>query len=123
MHEQFQRWKEVLRVGGVLFLEFPNFLSLTNILHDPHYQLFGVSVLPKALAAWYVVRFRHRSKTYEVGYFPIAFMLKRQFSRLQMKVVWKNPDLKRDLGILNPFISFSRENTSSVSSMGIPKRQ
>jgi SAM-dependent methyltransferase len=65
----------VPRIGGVLYLSFPNLLSLRNALRDPHRILFGVTLLPVALARWYV-RLR-LGREYEVETLPVALSVAR----------------------------------------------
>ena len=90
----------VLKPGGVVYLVFPNYFSPQNFWRDPHYDLLGVSILPKALAGYYVTRIRRRSQHYDVGYFPIASILKERFRIANMKIIWQNPVMKRQLGVL-----------------------
>jgi 2-polyprenyl-3-methyl-5-hydroxy-6-metoxy-1,4-benzoquinol methylase len=101
----------VLRPGGLALVSFPNLLSPRNLLSDPHYQMFGVSVLPRSLGSWYVTHFRKRSLTYAVGRFPIASALKRAFGRRHLAVIWQNPRLRRSLGPLTPLVRLLRDNT------------
>jgi SAM-dependent methyltransferase len=60
----------VLRPGGVLYLSFPNLLSLRNAIRDPHYHLFGVTLLPIAWARRYT-RWR-LGREYEVEVLPVS---------------------------------------------------
>ena len=90
----------VLRPGGVAYLTFPNYWSPQNIREDPHYGLFGISILPAWLARFYVTRVRKKSTNYEVGIFPVASALRRLFRRYAMEVIWQNPILHRSLGLL-----------------------
>lgn len=65
----------VLKKGGVLYLSFPNLLSLRNVWSDPHYHLFGVTLLPLPLARWYT---RKRvGRNYDVEMLPIPPLLAR----------------------------------------------
>lgn len=50
----------VLRKGGLLYLAFPNLLSLDNACRDPHHFLPGLTLLPRPLAELYVQALRHR---------------------------------------------------------------
>lgn len=68
-------YARVLRPGGVLYLAFPNLLSIRNALRDPHYQLFGVTLLPLPLARWYT-RLR-RGKNYDVEILPVSPLIAR----------------------------------------------
>jgi 2-polyprenyl-3-methyl-5-hydroxy-6-metoxy-1,4-benzoquinol methylase len=46
----------VLRPSGLLYASMPNRFSILNLLSDPHYQVPGVGLMPRWLAAWYVVK-------------------------------------------------------------------
>lgn len=49
--------KEISRVlaeEGMLYLTVPNKIAIGNILSDPHYGLFGVSLLPHTLLHFYI---------------------------------------------------------------------
>lgn len=59
----------VLKKGGLLYLSFPNLLSLRNLFSDPHYKLFGVTVMPLSLATWYTRK--RRGSNYDVEILPI----------------------------------------------------
>jgi ubiquinone/menaquinone biosynthesis C-methylase UbiE len=59
----------VLKKGGLLYLSFPNLLSLRNLFSDPHYKLFGVTFMPLSLAAWYTRK--RRGSNYDVEILPI----------------------------------------------------
>jgi SAM-dependent methyltransferase len=63
----------VLRPGGVLWLNVPTRYHLPYIWREPHYNYFGIGLLPRALAAWYVARIRKAipsSDLYEVERLP-----------------------------------------------------
>lgn len=65
--------KRVLRPGGYLWLAAPTRYFRSNIWRDPHYGYFGISVLPRRQAAWYMVRVRRALPTlhhYEVERLP-----------------------------------------------------
>jgi SAM-dependent methyltransferase len=70
----------VLRPGGALYLTAPNRLAPYNCLRDPHFSLFGVSLMPRWLADWYVVRIRRRLSKYDVEQLPTLFSLERTFA-------------------------------------------
>jgi SAM-dependent methyltransferase len=54
-----------LRPGGVLCLWVPNSRAIQHVLSDPHYGLFGISLLPRSEALeYYQTRF---SEAYDVG--------------------------------------------------------
>lgn len=74
----------VLKKGGVLYLSFPNFLSLRNVWSDPHYHLFGVTLLPLPIARWYT---RKRvGKEYDVDILPMTMSIARLCARRGISV-------------------------------------
>lgn len=101
----------VLKPGGWAYFKFPNLLSLRNLLSDPHYSVFGASVLPPKFGAWYVVKLLRRSGTYEVGRFPIASNIIRLLRGLRIEVVAWWPAPQRKIGVLTPILRWYRLNT------------
>jgi 2-polyprenyl-3-methyl-5-hydroxy-6-metoxy-1,4-benzoquinol methylase len=51
-----QEVARVLRSGGLLYASMPNRYSILNLISDPHYQVPGVGLMPRWMAAWYVVK-------------------------------------------------------------------
>lgn len=76
----------VLAPGGVLYVQGPNRLSPKWLVSDPHYQMFGISVLPPALGRFYVTRVRKRPR-YDVGTFPVGAGVLRTLRRLGLEVI------------------------------------
>jgi 2-polyprenyl-3-methyl-5-hydroxy-6-metoxy-1,4-benzoquinol methylase len=60
---------QLLRPGGIVILTTTNRWALQNILADPHWKLFGVTLLPRVLAEVYVVRIRRILRRYDVTSF------------------------------------------------------
>lgn len=58
--------KEMLNPGGKIWLFTPNRFALANILHDPHYRLSGLTLMPNTWAAWYAVQIWRKTSEYEV---------------------------------------------------------
>ena len=56
----------LLRTDGFLFLDTPNKLSFLQLISDTHFCLFGISMLPRWLAEFYVVTVRRRHVRYDV---------------------------------------------------------
>ena len=57
----------ILQPGGFAFIATTNRGSIVTALNDPHYNLPGISLLPRATACWYVTRLMRVSPTYNVG--------------------------------------------------------
>lgn len=112
-HQNFvvREISRVLRRGGLAYVSFPSLLSPHNLISDPHYRLFGVSLFPRSIGAWYIMRLRKRSRSYAVGRFPITTAVKRSFGRHAIEVVWQNPVLRRSLGPLTPLVRLLRDNS------------
>lgn len=81
----------VLRPGGTLYLFGPNRLSPANLRADPHYQLFGVSVMPRWMGELYVTRVRSFPR-YEVGVLPVGSRVARWLRDDGMRVVHSPAD-------------------------------
>ena len=81
----------VLKPGGTLYLFGPNRLSLANLRADPHYQLFGVSVMPRWMGDLYVTRVRGFPR-YEVGVLPVGSVVARWLARDGLRVVHSAAD-------------------------------
>lgn len=82
----------VLKPSGILFMTAPNRFSWKHFCSDPHFGLFGISVLPHFLAAWYVTVLRKKSKNYYVGTFPIYTRTLSHLFRLGLHVFQTNFD-------------------------------
>ena len=104
----------VLRPGGLAYLSFPNLLSPDNFRRDPHYNLFGVSVMPPWLGRWYVVNLRQRALNFGVGYFPVASLLKHWLQQAGLTVVEQEPEMRRTFGTLTGLLRGIRTNTLAV---------
>ncbi len=76
-----QEISRVLKPGGIVVINAPNRLSPQLFRSDPHYQSFGVSVLPPSVGKWWVVKVRKLSKSYGVGTFPIYSLLVRKLRK------------------------------------------
>jgi 2-polyprenyl-3-methyl-5-hydroxy-6-metoxy-1,4-benzoquinol methylase len=66
----------MLNPGGILFMEIPNRECLSFVGADPHYNLFGITLLEPVDAMAYQKIFI--TTEYEVGdYYPLSFYLQR----------------------------------------------
>jgi ubiquinone/menaquinone biosynthesis C-methylase UbiE len=82
----------ILRPGGILYLVSPNKGSLLNILRDPHYRMFGVVLLPRAVGRFYVERVRRSRRPYWVNVIPTRRWLTRQASRSGISLDLRPPE-------------------------------
>jgi 2-polyprenyl-3-methyl-5-hydroxy-6-metoxy-1,4-benzoquinol methylase len=55
-----------LKSGGIIYLSAPNKISPYQIIHDDHYGLFGISLMPRRIAKWYVTKIRKATREYNV---------------------------------------------------------
>ena len=65
--------ERILQPGGYLWLAAPTRFLVANLWRDPHHGFFGISVLPRRSAAWYLARLRRTLPTlnhYEVERLP-----------------------------------------------------
>jgi 2-polyprenyl-3-methyl-5-hydroxy-6-metoxy-1,4-benzoquinol methylase len=76
----------VLRPKGIAYLVTPNKWSIFNILHDPHYEMFLVVVLPHWLGKLYVERIRRVKRSYWVYVIPRKRWLVTRFARRGVRV-------------------------------------
>jgi len=60
----------VLREPGRIILSLPNRLGLRTILSDPHFGVFGLTLLPRPLAAWLIRDVLKRAEVYDVYQMP-----------------------------------------------------
>lgn len=80
--------ERVLKPGGILFLSAPNKISPISILSDPHYNLFGVSLLPPKISDFYVTAVRKRAKSGKSGlwYMPTYWGLIKMFKEKNIEL-------------------------------------
>lgn len=76
----------VLRPGGGLWLTGPNRLSPQLLVRDPHYSMFGVSILPARVGELYVTRVR-RYPSWTVGTFPLASRIESMLVDSSMEII------------------------------------
>ncbi len=70
--------RRVLRPGGLLYLVTPKPFSLASIASDPHYQLAGLTLLPRPVQVWYFERVRGGGRgNYGVGVIPTRRSVRR----------------------------------------------
>lgn len=60
----------ILRGRGRIILSLPNRFGLRTILSDPHFELFGLTLLPRRLASWLVTRVLKRAEVYDIYDMP-----------------------------------------------------
>jgi 2-polyprenyl-3-methyl-5-hydroxy-6-metoxy-1,4-benzoquinol methylase len=73
-----------LKDGGFLYVSAPNGISPYSIIHDPHYGLVGVSLMPYRIGRYYVRKIRKVSEEYNVyttfSYWPLKEILRCRFT-------------------------------------------
>jgi 2-polyprenyl-3-methyl-5-hydroxy-6-metoxy-1,4-benzoquinol methylase len=62
-----QSHARLLKEDGILFINPPNRFSLRNLMSDPHHRLFGVSLLNRQAARFWVTKVRKKSEDYTVN--------------------------------------------------------
>ncbi|GEM_PF-4627560 len=70
--------RRVLRPGGFFYISVPNRLSIGTIRREPHYGLPGIALMPRAMAKWWVTRWKKTSSTYELYRIPTYWGLRRR---------------------------------------------
>jgi ubiquinone/menaquinone biosynthesis C-methylase UbiE len=69
--ETLREIRRVLRPGGLLYLVTPKTFAAASIASDPHYQLAGLTLLPRSLQVWYFERVRGGGRgNFGVGVIP-----------------------------------------------------
>jgi len=63
-----------LRNGGFLYLSVPNGISPYSIIHDQHYDLFSLSLMPYRIGKYYLTKIRNINEEYDV-YGPFNYWL------------------------------------------------
>jgi SAM-dependent methyltransferase len=74
-NQMLSEMARVLRSGGLMYLAFPNLLSLRNAYRDPHHHLPGATLMPKLWAEAYCRRVRGHS--YDCEVLPVARLVAR----------------------------------------------
>lgn len=82
----------VLQPDGIVYIVSPNKTSLLNIVHDPHYQMFGVVLMPRWLGKFYVERIRRHERGYWVNLIPTKRWLTRQLANAGLTTKHVIPD-------------------------------
>jgi 2-polyprenyl-3-methyl-5-hydroxy-6-metoxy-1,4-benzoquinol methylase len=113
----------VLRPGGMLFLDGPNRMGIKYFIRDPHYRMFGVSVLSHSLGKFYVTKIR-KYPAYYVGTFPVASTIGNMLNNLGVDIVRcavdgllssrKNDGMPLQMPKLNHPINWLRLNCSAI---------
>ncbi|MEM2742063.1 MAG: class I SAM-dependent methyltransferase [Nitrososphaeria archaeon] len=78
--------RRVLKTKGIIYLQAPNKFSPYQIIHDGHYGLFGITLLPRRIAKWYVTKIRKRTQNYDVFELPTIWSLKRLSQNYNFKI-------------------------------------
>jgi 2-polyprenyl-3-methyl-5-hydroxy-6-metoxy-1,4-benzoquinol methylase len=75
-----------LKNGGFLYLSVPNGISPDSIIHDAHYGLFVVSLMPHRIGKFYLTKIRKISEVYDV-YGPFNYWLLRMILKGMFRIV------------------------------------
>jgi SAM-dependent methyltransferase len=75
-----------LRNGGFLYLSAPNGISPYSIIHDLHYGLFGLSLMPYGIGKYYLTKIRKINEEYDV-YGPFNYWLLKGILRNMFNIV------------------------------------
>lgn len=67
----------VLKLEGTAYIATTNRWSVLTTLTDPHYNIPGVNLMPRRVAAWYVTRLWRVSSEYGVGWYFSKARLRR----------------------------------------------
>lgn len=93
--------KSLIANGGYLYLEIPNRYNVNNIISDPHFGLYGITLLERNLAIEY---FKYMNgKNYMVGdYYDLAYFIslfpKKYY---QIEIMQENIDFEMLYNIFN----------------------
>lgn len=60
----------ILCPGGFVAISLPNRFGLRTIIADPHWQIFGLVLLPRPIAKWLIEKVLQRSNQYDVFDMP-----------------------------------------------------
>ena len=71
----------LLKYEGFFFLDTPNRYSILQLISDTHYNLFGISIMPRWMAAFYTVRIRKRYYKYDVADLRTCGYIKKIFAK------------------------------------------
>ena len=80
----------VLRADGLMYISTPNKYSFAQILREGHSGLFGVTLLPPKLAAFYATRIRKVSDTYTVNKIHSYGAVRKYLNHLGLNFVLLN---------------------------------
>ncbi|NNJ11444.1 class I SAM-dependent methyltransferase [Chloroflexales bacterium ZM16-3] len=86
--EHLEHWPQAvaqlaraLRPGGLVAVTLPSRFGLRTILADPHWEVFGLVLLPRWLAKWLITRVLRRTHDYDVFEMPSLSKLRAIFAR------------------------------------------
>jgi 2-polyprenyl-3-methyl-5-hydroxy-6-metoxy-1,4-benzoquinol methylase len=80
--------RRVLAPHGLLYLVTPKPFALASIASDPHYQLAGLTLMPRALQVWYFERVRGGGRgNYGVGVIPTRAGVRRLLRQASFQVL------------------------------------
>jgi 2-polyprenyl-3-methyl-5-hydroxy-6-metoxy-1,4-benzoquinol methylase len=82
----------LLKGGGILYIDYPNRYSLKQILSDEHYGLPLITIMPKAWAECVVTKFLKYEKTHSTNVFLNPYYFERILKGLGCDYFYVLPD-------------------------------
>lgn len=105
--------KEISRLlisGGILYITAPNRFSPAIIKSDPHFRVFGLSLLPRKIAQFYIERIRKKINPlygkYHLGYYPTYFSVKKLFRKNSIELFELNDAGSRPKALTHKLLSY-----------------
>jgi 2-polyprenyl-3-methyl-5-hydroxy-6-metoxy-1,4-benzoquinol methylase len=115
--ELFTMCNDMLRAGGILILTTPNRWALGNIISDPHWHLFGVTLLPRALSERYMVRVRRVLREYDMTEFVGLRSIRTMLSKNDFVTVTDSAiDAERKLSLPGKVVSSGKRKAAKIIS-------
>lgn len=88
MHRTLEEVRRVLKPDGLLYLVTPKPFALYSLWSDPHYELAGLTLMPRRLQVWYFERVRGGGRgAYRVGRIPTRWRVRRLLRRHGFEVL------------------------------------
>lgn len=86
--EHLEHWPQAveqlaraLKPNGIVTITLPNRFGLQTIKADPHWEVFGLVLLPRPVAKWLITKVLRRTQDYDVFDMPSLSRLRAVFQR------------------------------------------